>query len=186
MKETQVWSLGWEDPLEKGMATYSCLENPMDRGYSLWCRKESDITERPTLSLYYVKYFYYESNRKANLYYFRQKMWIYEDIRVSLRTEKWKYLWVSGRNHHWLAFKIWTVSFCLSSLLLSFFLSLEDSLLLLCERYPTHNCQECILKIQAPQENDSLSLGSTSQFPRKGLWWTQWVRRPRQTNHREP
>ena len=84
MKETQVWSLGWEDPLEKGMATYSCLENPMDRGYSLWCHKESDITERPTLSLYYVKYFYYESNRKANLYYFRQKMWIYEDIRVSL------------------------------------------------------------------------------------------------------
>ena len=36
MKETQeawVRSLGWEDPLEKGMATHSsCLENPMDRG----------------------------------------------------------------------------------------------------------------------------------------------------------
>ena len=34
-QETQVQSLGWEDPLEKGMATpllYSCLENPMDRG----------------------------------------------------------------------------------------------------------------------------------------------------------
>ena len=32
--ETQVQSLGWEDPLEKGMATHfsSCLENPMDRG----------------------------------------------------------------------------------------------------------------------------------------------------------
>ena len=32
----QVLSLGWEDPLEKGMATsillYSCLENSMDRG----------------------------------------------------------------------------------------------------------------------------------------------------------
>ena len=29
-----VSSLGWEDPLEEGMATlrYSCLENPMDRG----------------------------------------------------------------------------------------------------------------------------------------------------------
>ena len=30
-----VPSLGWEDPLEKEMATllqYSCLENPMDRG----------------------------------------------------------------------------------------------------------------------------------------------------------
>ena len=30
----RVWSLGWEDPLEKGMATlqYSCLENSRDRG----------------------------------------------------------------------------------------------------------------------------------------------------------
>ena len=35
MQETQVRSLGWEDPLEKEMAThssYSCLGNPMDRG----------------------------------------------------------------------------------------------------------------------------------------------------------
>ena len=34
MWETQVQSLGWEDPLEKEMAPlqYSCLENPMDRG----------------------------------------------------------------------------------------------------------------------------------------------------------
>ena len=34
-QETRVRSLGWEDPLEKGMATHSqssCLENPMDRG----------------------------------------------------------------------------------------------------------------------------------------------------------
>ena len=30
---------------------YSCLENPMDREtYSLWDRKESDMTERLTLS----------------------------------------------------------------------------------------------------------------------------------------
>ena len=49
MQDTQVLSLGWEDPLEKEMAThssilawripwtedpcqYSCLEDPMDRG----------------------------------------------------------------------------------------------------------------------------------------------------------
>ena len=35
MQETQVRSLGWEDPLEKEMATHSsifCLQNPMDRG----------------------------------------------------------------------------------------------------------------------------------------------------------
>ena len=34
-QEMQVWSLGQEGPLEKGMANppqYSCLENPMDRG----------------------------------------------------------------------------------------------------------------------------------------------------------
>ena len=59
-QETQVWSLGQEDPLEKGMAThssiflffplqYSCLENPMDRedwqaiGHRV--AKESDTTE---------------------------------------------------------------------------------------------------------------------------------------------
>ena len=33
--ETWVQSLGWEDPMEKGMAAhleYSCLENSMDRG----------------------------------------------------------------------------------------------------------------------------------------------------------
>ena len=35
MQETQVRSLGWEDPVEKEMATtplYSCLENCMDQG----------------------------------------------------------------------------------------------------------------------------------------------------------
>ena len=34
MQETQVQSLGWEDPLEKGMDTYFgilCLENSMDK-----------------------------------------------------------------------------------------------------------------------------------------------------------
>ena len=34
MQETQVQSLGQEDPLEKEMVTHSsiCLGNPMDRG----------------------------------------------------------------------------------------------------------------------------------------------------------
>ena len=35
MRETWVRSLGWEDPLEKEMATYSSTlawKNPMDRG----------------------------------------------------------------------------------------------------------------------------------------------------------
>ena len=33
MQETWVQSLGWEDPMEKGMVTqYSCVQNPMDGG----------------------------------------------------------------------------------------------------------------------------------------------------------
>ena len=34
VRAVRVQSQGWEDPLDKGMATlqYSCLENPMDRG----------------------------------------------------------------------------------------------------------------------------------------------------------
>ena len=52
MWETQVQSLGWEDTLEKEMATHSstlawkipCTEEP--GRYSPWGRKESDTTER--------------------------------------------------------------------------------------------------------------------------------------------
>ena len=32
MQDTQVLSLGWEDPLEMEIFQYSCLENPMDGG----------------------------------------------------------------------------------------------------------------------------------------------------------
>ena len=39
MKETEVQSLGWEDPLEKGMAAHSSVlawrKNPRDRGACL-------------------------------------------------------------------------------------------------------------------------------------------------------
>jgi len=48
MQETLFQSLGWEDPLEKEMATHSsisCMKNSMDRGYSLRGCKESDWTE---------------------------------------------------------------------------------------------------------------------------------------------
>ena len=52
MQETQemwVQSQGWEDPLEKGMAThsFSCRENP----YSPSDCKESDMTEVTELSM---------------------------------------------------------------------------------------------------------------------------------------
>ena len=50
MQETRVQSLGWEDLLEKEMATHSSIPGkpPGQRslvGYSPWDRKESDTTE---------------------------------------------------------------------------------------------------------------------------------------------
>ena len=51
MRETWIRSLGWEDPLEEGMATqYSHPGNTHGQrslvGYSPWGHKESDTTER--------------------------------------------------------------------------------------------------------------------------------------------
>ena len=51
IKETQVRSLGWEDPLKEGMATHSSVlawripwtEEPV--GYSPQGHRESDLTE---------------------------------------------------------------------------------------------------------------------------------------------
>ena len=54
MQETWVWSLGWEDPLEKGMATHSTTLTwriPWTEdlvGYSPWDCNKSDTTERLT------------------------------------------------------------------------------------------------------------------------------------------
>ena len=56
MQETQVISLGWEDPLEKGTAFLSSPvllpgEFHAQRnlvGYSLWSHKESDMSEQLT------------------------------------------------------------------------------------------------------------------------------------------
>ena len=52
MWETRVQSLGWEDPLEKKMATHSNV-SPREShgqkslvGYSPWGCKESDMTQR--------------------------------------------------------------------------------------------------------------------------------------------
>ena len=52
MQETQVRSLGWEDPLEEEMATHSSIfawEIHGQRslgGYSPWGRKKLDTTEQ--------------------------------------------------------------------------------------------------------------------------------------------
>ena len=55
MQETQLLSLDWEDPLEKGMAIHSSIlalrESHGQRslaGHSPWGCKESDTTEQLT------------------------------------------------------------------------------------------------------------------------------------------
>ena len=49
MRETWVQSLGWEDPLEEGMAAHSSIlawRIPVDReAWCPWGHKESDMTE---------------------------------------------------------------------------------------------------------------------------------------------
>ena len=58
MQETQVWSLGWEETLGKGMATYSSILPEEFHGqrslvsYSQGGPKESDTSEWQTVSLY--------------------------------------------------------------------------------------------------------------------------------------
>ena len=58
VQETWVISLDWKDPLEKGMTTHSNIlawripwTEELGRLYSPWGHKESDMTERLSLSL---------------------------------------------------------------------------------------------------------------------------------------
>ena len=76
-QETQVWSLGWEDSLEKEMATHSNIpvwkiprrEDPA--GYSPRGHKESDMAEQPRTRIKYL-----EKNKP-----FKGNVWIlYLDI----------------------------------------------------------------------------------------------------------
>ena len=72
VQEIQVWSLGWEDPLEKGTATHPSIlawripwtEEPgrgRGRVFSPWGCKESDKTERLTLLLFILILYLYLS-----------------------------------------------------------------------------------------------------------------------------
>ena len=49
--ETWIGFLGWEDPLEKGTATYSSILAWRIPWTIPWGRKESDMTEQLLLSL---------------------------------------------------------------------------------------------------------------------------------------
>ena len=61
MQEMGVWSLGLEDPLEKGMAIHSSIiawRIPWTEetvGHSPWAHKESDKTKELTLTFFISK-----------------------------------------------------------------------------------------------------------------------------------
>ena len=53
MQETWVRFLAWKDSLEKGKTTHSSILTGEFHGlYSLWGQRESDTTERVSLSLF--------------------------------------------------------------------------------------------------------------------------------------
>ena len=60
MRETWLQSLSWEDPLEKGKATHSSILTWRIHGLG---RKESDTTERLSLSLTYNFVYMYSVQR---------------------------------------------------------------------------------------------------------------------------
>ena len=73
VQETWVRSLGWEDPLEKGMATHSSvlawrIPRTEEAGglYSPWGCKESDTTEQLTHTLIIHLYMYISRNQLVN------------------------------------------------------------------------------------------------------------------------
>ena len=57
MQETWVWSLGWEDPLEKGKAIHSSILTSRITCTCPWGHKELDTTERLSLSLHMISTF---------------------------------------------------------------------------------------------------------------------------------
>ena len=68
MREMWVQSLGWEDPLEKGMATHSSIHTVEFHGlYSPRGRKELDMTER--LSLHFIRFCYFQRNFLQNQFH---------------------------------------------------------------------------------------------------------------------
>ena len=74
MRETRVRSLGWEDPLEKEMATHSssCLENPMDGG-AWWATVCGVAKSRTRLSDFTFTFYVLGTARSASDFiYFSQ------------------------------------------------------------------------------------------------------------------
>ena len=100
IQETWVWSLGWEDSLEKGKATRSSsLAWRIPGWYSPWGCKELDMTDRLSLSLLNYSEFNYSASLESDLQTMLMlaQNWDDDDDLVveSLYTlGRWFYLWL--------------------------------------------------------------------------------------------
>ena len=76
MQETQVWSLDWEDPLEKEMAVPPISLTGKSHGqrslvgYSAWCYKEQDMTEHTCMLCYTGR----ELRERENIFFLNKNL----------------------------------------------------------------------------------------------------------------
>ena len=92
MPETWVWSLGWEDPLEKGKATTPAFWPREFHGlYSSWGHKESDTTER-----LYTNHFVWKAFKLIN----KRKIGFWLVIFLGYVVEKIVHILRSLKNYH--------------------------------------------------------------------------------------
>ena len=87
MRETQVWALGWEDPLE-WLPTPLFLPGEFHdqrslAGYSLWGCKESDMTEWLTEKIY--------KTQKASFFFFSRKK---QENTANMQRSSTKTMWL--------------------------------------------------------------------------------------------
>ena len=88
VQETWVGSLGWEDPLEKGKATHSCIlawKNP-------WGCKESEITEWLSLSGFIILIL------QIGLFCNLKKLWDFYGVHNNQRRQAKMQIFIKGKG----------------------------------------------------------------------------------------
>ena len=92
VQETRVQSLGWEDPLEKEMATplqYPCLENLMDRGQRIVGCSPWGRNNNAYMCAYYTYIAY------IHIYtYVHSYIYVYSDIYIYTHTQLYIYIYI--------------------------------------------------------------------------------------------
>ena len=92
VQETRVQSLGWEDPLEKKMATplqYPCLENLMDRGQRIVGCSPWGRNNNAYMCAYYTYIAY------IHIYtYVHSYIYVYSDIYIYTHTQLYIYIYI--------------------------------------------------------------------------------------------